>query len=137
MSSETVLDLHELATIFLYEALSTKPRFRHAKLIEVEPHGAFRHCVMDIWSPEWHQLGFNRGGKSTSIGYMLEKPPSGEAGERDTPSNIIDASLIPASKVMRLTEDDKELIYHQIRLHASLMPVQPSAGSDPQCSEWL
>lgn len=129
MTTSGVIDLHELATIFLYEALSTEPRFRHGKLIEVAPNGAFQGVFLDKWSPEWHKLGFNKNNKSTSIGYVLEKRQYDTAEERDTPFNMVDWKSIPTQRVSNLSEDDRELIFHQTRLHVRKTSCRSSMKS--------
>lgn len=108
------VDLHDLAAIFLYEALSTEPRLRHTKLMDVGSTNVFQTCTIPAsQAPEF--FGIHDRDKRSFLFYQNK---SDEGEERDTPSNMV-SEAYATSAVRSLSEDEKEMIYYQSRSQVS------------------
>ena len=119
--SEAALDIHALAVLTVYESTAYEPRFRHVKLREIGTTVQFEQAVIHEGPPNDPFLRPWFTSKARRHGYLWKPSTEACGDEPDTPGNMIaeESGRTGHRSVIGLTEEQKETIFYQARMHVS------------------
>lgn len=107
-----MLDLHSIALLSNYEQMSSEPRFRSAKLIELasSTDQLFPRCL-----PEFKALGWGINAKNQGFLFNISRNATEAVTPPDKPATMLQEQT--HSSLSQLTPHELETIFHQVRSH--------------------